>query len=66
MSADTLFKILFKMQAFLNMLHVINLSLLNEINKHVYAGLLSMLDGLLINRRRYFRVMKHKLTEIAI
>jgi hypothetical protein len=57
---------LFKMQAFLNMLYVVNLLLLNEINKHVYAGLLSMLDGLLMNGRRYFGVIKRGLTEIAI
>jgi hypothetical protein len=66
MSASTLFEMLFEMRAFLDALHVVNLLLLNEINKHDYAGLLSMLDRLLINRRRYFGATKRGLMKIVI
>jgi hypothetical protein len=54
------------MHTFLDALHVVNLLLLNEIKKHDYAGLLSMLDGLLMNGRKYFGATKRGLMEIVI
>jgi hypothetical protein len=47
---------------------LLNASLLYpyEISKPVYNGLLSILDGLLKNGRRYYGVTKHGLMEIAI
>jgi hypothetical protein len=53
-------------QALRAALLVVSLLCLYEINKPVYNGLLSILDGLLKNGRRYYGVTKHGSMEIAI
>jgi hypothetical protein len=53
-------------QALRAALLVVSLLYPYEINKPVHNGLLSILDRLLKNRRRYYGVTKHRSMEIAI
>jgi hypothetical protein len=56
----------FETQALRAVLLVASLLYPYKINKPVYNGLLSILDGLLTNGRRYYGVTKHGSMEIAI
>jgi hypothetical protein len=61
-----LFKMLYKKQAFLVILLAASLLSLNVTELLAFALLLSILLGLLKIERRYFRVMKPRLTETII
>jgi hypothetical protein len=59
-------ELLFERQAFHVVSHVISRLFLNKIDYVAFNGLLNISTRLLMIRRRYYRVMRHKLIEIII